>query len=138
MPPVPLRFVKFHGLGNDFVLTEDPLVSPERARRICDRRRGIGADGVLTMGPPRSPGAAASMHIYNADGSVAEMCGNGIRCAARHLAERGGGPVTGPLVIDTDAGPRTCTVHRDGAAVEVSVDMGQARLEGEQTFDAAG
>jgi diaminopimelate epimerase len=134
MPAVPLRFVKYHGLGNDFVLTEEPLVTPERARRICDRRRGIGADGILTLGPPRSAGAAAAMHIYNADGSVPEMCGNGIRCAARHLAERRG--LSGAFVIDTDAGPKACTVHRDaaGAVESISVDMGRARVEGESVF----
>jgi diaminopimelate epimerase len=140
MPRVPLRFVKYQGLGNDFVLTEDPLVTPERARRICDRRRGIGADGILTLGPPRTKGAVASMHVYNADGSVPEMCGNGIRCAARHLAERRGLQPDVPFVIDTDAGERTCTAHRDasGAVIAVSVDMGTARLEGEQAFDVAG
>ncbi|HTN50781.1 MAG TPA: diaminopimelate epimerase [Anaeromyxobacter sp.] len=131
---MPLRFEKLQGLGNDFVVVEGPLMDAARARRLCDRRRGVGADGVLTVLPPRTPGAAAAMHIYNSDGSVAAMCGNGIRCLARHLAERRG--LDGTMVIDTDAGPRTCTVHRGrGGAVEaVSVEMGPARLQGEEEF----
>jgi diaminopimelate epimerase len=130
----PLRFTKYHGLGNDFVVVDGPLMEAARAARLCDRRRGVGADGLLTVLPPRTPGAAASMHLYNADGSVALMCGNGIRCLARHLAELQGG--AGELVIDTDAGPRTCTVHRGagGAFEAVSVEMGPARVEGEQLF----
>jgi len=133
IPPVPLRFAKYHGLGNDFVVVEGPLMDAERARRLCDRRRGIGADGVLTVLPPRG-GGAAYMHIFNSDGSVAAMCGNGIRCVARWLAEERG--LEGPLTIETDAGPRRCTVHRGpGGAVEaVSVEMGPARLEGPQDF----
>jgi diaminopimelate epimerase len=88
--------------------------------------------------PPRTPGAAARMHIYNSDGSVAAMCGNAIRCLARHLAEQRG--LAGALVIDTDSGPKTCTVHRGpGGEVEaVSVEMGPARLLGEEVFRVAG
>lgn len=129
-----LSFTKYHGLGNDFVLVEGPLMDPDRARRLCDRRRGIGADGVVTLLPPRAAGALVRMHIYNSDGSVAEMCGNAIRCLARHLAETRGAP--DELVVDTDAGPKRCTLHRGpGGAVEaVSVEMGPARLEGEQDF----
>jgi diaminopimelate epimerase len=136
---VPLRFTKYHGLGNDFVVVEGPLVGPERARRLCDRRRGVGADGVLGILPPTTPGAVATMHIFNSDGSVAAMCGNGIRCVARHLAEARG--LSGDLVVDTDSGPKRCTVHRDGpggAVGTVSVEMGPARLEGEQVFAVAG
>jgi diaminopimelate epimerase len=134
----PLRFSKYQGLGNDFVIVEGPLMSAGRAALLCDRHRGLGADGVLTILPPRTPGAAASMHIYNADGSVAQMCGNGIRCLARHLAETR--RLSGHLLIDTDAGPRACTIHRDaGGEVEaVSVEMGPARVEGEQVFTVGG
>jgi diaminopimelate epimerase len=134
---VRLRFAKYHGLGNDFVVVEGPLMGAERARRLCDRHRGIGADGVLTVLPARS-GGAAYMHIHNSDGSVARMCGNGIRCVARWLAERRG--LDGSLVIETDAGPRRCTVHRgSGGEVEaVSVEMGPARVEGEQEFTVGG
>lgn len=130
-----LTFWKYQGLGNDFVVVEaDGLMGATRAVRLCDRRRGVGADGVLSILPPRTAGAAASMHLYNSDGSEATMCGNGIRCVARHLAERRG--LSGELVIDTDAGPRRCLLHRgaDGAVEAVSVEMGPARHEGEQAF----
>jgi diaminopimelate epimerase len=140
VPRVPLRFVKYHGLGNDFVVVEGPLVGPDRARRLCDRRRGVGADGVLGVLPPRTAGAVATMHIFNSDGSVAAMCGNGIRCVARHLAEARG--LSGELVIDTDAGPKRCTVHAEGgeggAVRAVSVEMGPAQVLGEEEFRVAG
>ncbi len=138
MAIVPLAFWKYHGLGNDFVVVEAAeLMSPARAVRLCDRRRGIGADGVLSVLPPRR-GGVAYMHIYNSDGSVAAMCGNGIRCVARHLAERGG--LAGELVVETDAGPRRCLVHRarSGDCESVSVEMGPARYEGEQVFELGG
>jgi len=134
-----LTFWKYQGLGNDFVVVEtDTLMSAERAARLCDRRRGVGADGVLSLLAARSAGAAAYMHIYNSDGSVAAMCGNGIRCVTRHLADRRG--LSGEIVIDTDSGPRRCLVHRaaDGAVEAVSVEMGPARHEGEQVFDLGG
>ena len=124
-----LQFWKYQGLGNDFVVVEGPLVTAERARRLCDRRRGIGADGVLSVLPPRGADAAAYMHIHNSDGSVAAMCGNGVRCVARHLAETRG--LSGELVVDSDAGPKRCRLEPDGT---VTVEMGPARLEGEQDF----
>jgi diaminopimelate epimerase len=130
-----LAFVKYHGLGNDFVVVDGPLMDADRARRLCDRRRGIGADGVLSVLAPRTPGAAATMHIHNADGSVAAMCGNGIRCVARHLADTRG--IAGEIVIDTDSGPKRCLVHR-GGGVAVSVEMGPARLLGEEELTADG
>jgi len=133
-----LRFSKYQGLGNDFIVVDGPLMDADRARQLCDRRRGIGADGVLTVLPPRSAGAVATMHIFNSDGSVAAMCGNGIRCVARHLADARG--LSGDLTIDTDSGPRPCHVHRgvDGHVEAVSVEMGPARVEGEETFTVGG
>ena len=133
-----LPFTKYHGLGNDFIVVDAPLMDAARARRLCDRRLGIGGDGVLTILPPRSPGAAATMHIYNSDGSVAAMCGNGVRCVARHLAEARG--LEGDVLIDTDSGPKRCTVHRGarGEVEAISVEMGPARLEGEQEFRVGG
>lgn len=132
-----LRFAKYHGLGNDFVVVEGPLMDADRARRVCDRHRGVGADGVLTLLPARA-GGAAYMHIHNSDGSVAAMCGNGIRCVARFLAERRG--LDGSFDVETDAGPRRCTVHRGaGGRVEaVSVEMGPARMTGEEEFTVRG
>ena len=138
MRRVPLRFAKYHGLGNDFVLVEGPVMAPERARRICDRRRGIGADGVVTILAPRSSGAVAAMHITNSDGSVAEMCGNAIRCLAKHLAERRG--LEGRIRIDTDSGTKECTLHLGpgGEIVAVSVEMGPAAVGCEEEFHVAG
>jgi diaminopimelate epimerase len=86
-----LRFAKYHGLGNDFVVIDGrelsaPLVA-ERVRQLCDRHRGIGADGVLTVWP--SSGADARMQIQNADGSESGMCGNGLRCVAHYLQDEG-------------------------------------------------
>jgi diaminopimelate epimerase len=136
MRRVPLRFWKYHGLGNDFVVVDGPLMTPDRAARICDRHRGVGADGVLTVLPPRADGVAY-MHIHNSDGSVARMCGNGIRCVARHLAEARG--LSGELLVETDAGTKRCRVHRGPSGVEaVTVDMGRARVDGPQEFRVEG
>ena len=138
MAGVSLTFWKYQGLGNDFVVVEASApMSARRAIRLCDRRRGIGADGVLTILPPRH-GGTAYMHIYNSDGSVAAMCGNGIRCVARHLAERRG--IDGALAVETDAGTKRCIVHRgpSGAIEAVSVEMGPARYLGEEVFAVGG
>lgn len=117
-----VSFEKYEGLGNDFIVI-DGVMGPRWAshvvERFCDRHFGIGADGILLVGPPSTPGAAGTMTVLNADGSRPEMCGNGIRCVAIHLASRAGGD-PGELVIDTDAGPRRCKVRRDF----VEVDMG--------------
>src|SRR5271166_5288324 len=103
----PLLFYKYEGLGNDFIVVDAPdaaAVSPVRAVELCDRHRGIGADGVLLVLPPGSTaGAVARMRVLNPDGSVSEMCGNGVRCVALHLV-RGGKAVPGSVAIDTDAG----------------------------------
>ncbi len=133
----PLAFWKYQGLGNDFIVVETgDLMPPERARRLCDRRLGIGADGVLSLLPPRS-GGAATMHIHNSDGSVAAMCGNGIRCVARHLAEGRG--ISGTMFIETDSGPKACAVVRGaGGEVAVSVEMGPARREGDLALEVGG
>jgi diaminopimelate epimerase len=112
-------FAKYEGLGNDFIvmdLSQDRL-RPGAVERLCDRHFGIGADGILLLGPPSTAGALARMTVINADGSRAEMCGNGIRCVALHLAGKQGRDQA-ELVIDTDAGPLECKVSGD----EVEVD----------------
>lgn len=122
-----LAFEKYEGLGNDFVVIDaasEAEVSADLARALCDRRRGIGADGVLVMLPARDPSAAGRMRVLNSDGSVAEMCGNGLRCAALHLARRGSG-ATRELAIETDAGVRSCVLEGNGA---VTADMGIVRV----------
>ncbi len=133
-----LAFVKYEGLGNDFVVVDarerpaEVSIDGPLASRICDRHRGVGADGVLVLLPPRTRDAVASMRVLNADGSEAEMCGNGIRCVAKHVAESGGGrAVPSVLRFDTGAGLLTTEVELDveGRVRDVTVDMGRARLE---------
>lgn len=130
-----LRLVKHQGLGNDFLVALDgfgggndgcevfhsDVELADLARRVCDRRRGIGADGLLVG---REDGARTTMVLYNADGSRAEMSGNGIRCFAHAIARRAGSLAT--QVIETDAGTRTvhleATDHPD--VLLATVDMG--------------
>lgn len=124
-------FFKYHGLGNDFVVLDRRQsgqdVDADTTRRLCDRHFGIGADGVLTILP--APGAAGRMVVHNADGSVAQMCGNGLRCVVKHLAERGGGRPQ-RLDVATGAGTLSCEIAWSGGEVAtVTVAMGPARLE---------
>ena len=119
---------KYHGLGNDFVVVEadEPKAAPEDIRRICDRHRGVGGDGVILVCPPRRPEVDARMVIYNRDGTRPEMCGNGIRCVARHLAEVQ--EIEAPLVIESDAGLKECRFPaRQPGNWQVAVNMGQGR-----------
>lgn len=137
-----LPFWKLEGLGNDFVLLDErahaePSLAVAARVALCDRHRGVGADGVLTVLAARTPGALARMHLTNADGSVAEMCGNGLRCISLYLCDKGAVGVGQAHVIDTDAGPRGATVIDTGAqGVErrVRVDMGSARFESPAQF----
>lgn len=134
----PVKLSKYHGAGNDFVVVdlragEPPGPSVQDAavaQVVCDRHFGVGADGVLAVLPPTSAGADATMRVINSDGSEAEMCGNGLRCFVKHLAERDPA-LSGrnALTIDTGFGPLTCDIGRRGASVEtVSVEMGRPRL----------
>lgn len=119
-----LTLTKHHGLGNDFLVVFDPPAAdlPRLARRLCDRRRGIGADGLLVA--TDAEGYAARMVLYNADGSRAEMSGNGIRCFAQAVARRDG-HLDDQLVL-TDAGNRVVHLAAtdDDLTIEASVDMG--------------
>jgi diaminopimelate epimerase len=114
-----VRLTKHHGLGNDFLVVLDPrgslTVDPHLARHLCDRRRGVGADGLIRVGP------GVTMELLNADGSRAEMSGNGIRCLAHAVARSRGVPDL-ELDVNTDAGPRHVSLRGDVA----SVDMGAA------------
>jgi diaminopimelate epimerase len=119
-------FEKWEGLGNDFVVFDEPglAMDPALAARLCDRRFGIGADGVLLVSREHE-GARPRMVVYNADGSRPEMCGNGLRCVVGHLAARGFAGTE--LGIDTDAGEKLCQVTTSEAdRFEVSVQMGIA------------
>jgi diaminopimelate epimerase len=119
-----LTLTKHHGLGNDFLVVFDPGVDdlPALAVQLCNRRRGIGADGLLVAEP--AEGYAARMTLYNADGSRAEMSGNGIRCFAQALAARRG-DLADQLIL-TDAGERlvVLTATADPATIEARVEMG--------------
>lgn len=117
---------KHHGLGNDFLVAVEPGLTDEQlpalARRWCDRRRGIGADGLLIAEP--ADGFVARMTLYNADGSRAEMSGNGIRCFAQSLA-RARGTLDEQRIL-TGAGERVVTLEptEDPHTILASVDMG--------------
>lgn len=119
-----LSLTKHHGLGNDFLVAFDPPVDdlPDLARRVCDRRRGVGADGLLVA--TAAEGYTARMVLYNADGSRAEMSGNGIRCFAQAVARRDES-LADQLVL-TDAGDRRVHLRAtdDADTLEASVDMG--------------
>jgi diaminopimelate epimerase len=129
-----MRLTKHHGLGNDFLVLLDldgtRPVSPDEARALCDRRTGIGADGLLraTAG---TNAAQITMELLNADGTPAEMSGNGIRCLAQAVFQAGLAepPV---LTVSTVAGLRTVRVlaRSDGRTHRMSVDMGQAKVVG--------
>jgi diaminopimelate epimerase len=155
-----MRLTKHHGLGNDFLVLlderGDASLTSDVVRSLCDRRRGVGADGVLRATPTPTEGVDAKMELFNADGSVAEMSGNGIRCLAQALLLEGWAARDDRVVIATQAGVRTVSVRRTfdesrwespgesggaaasrstsgaGAAVPrtlvMSVDMGAARI----------
>lgn len=125
-----LTLTKHHGLGNDFlVMFEMPADPAALARLVCDRRRGIGADGLL-VGEPAA-GYAARMTLYNADGSRAEMSGNGIRCFAQAVADRRG--CLDEQLILTDAGDRlvVLTATDDPSTIQASVEMGEVGVVAE-------
>ena len=129
-----LSFVKLHGTANDFIYVDAregfPGDPAELAPRLCDRRRGIGADGLILVRPPSSGDADCRMVIYNADGSRAEMCGNGIRGLAKFVHDRRLVRAS-PLRVETDAGVKT--VHAEvanGRVARVTVDMGAPVWEG--------
>jgi diaminopimelate epimerase len=130
-----MRFAKYHGLGNDFLVVDlraagadeaAAIQAPRTVIALCDRQFGVGGDGVLAILP--SATADARMRVLNSDGSEAEMCGNGIRCVAKELYERGG--LRKPsLAIDTGAGRLVCEIDARGDAVaSVTVAMGTPRL----------
>ena len=135
-----MEFTKMHGLGNDYLyMKADALPGPEEAAALAlrwsDRHTGVGSDGIIWILPP-SPaaaavGAVACMRIFNADGSEAMMCGNGIRCVGKYLYDRGlVPPETRLLRMETLSGIKALHLEvRDGAVQQVSVDMGQARVE---------
>jgi len=136
-----VSFFKYHGLGNDFVLLDgltrplpvEALVDPRRAALLCDRHRGVGADGLVLLLPPTDDAAQVRMRIINADGSEAEMCGNGIRCAAKALHDHVAGfERSDSIAFATGAGLLRCdlSLGADGLVSQVRVDMGRPSVQG--------
>jgi diaminopimelate epimerase len=127
-----IAFTKYHGLGNDFILidnraTTEPILTPDQAIQWCDRHFGIGADGVI-FALPGQAGTDYTMRIFNSDGSEPEMCGNGIRCLGRFVADleiAETGSARPEYRIHTLAGLITPKLQASG---QVTVDMGQPRL----------
>ncbi|WP_344783233.1 diaminopimelate epimerase [Gordonia caeni] len=156
MTTAPMRFVKGHGTQNDFVILPDPDValalSDDLVVALCDRQRGLGADGLLRVaraGALRRAGVLTAlpdgvsdddwfMDYRNADGSIAEMCGNGVRVFA-HYCRAAGLVETDRFVVGSRAGGRAVQVHSwEPSAAEVTVEMGPARLDGQATTLIAG
>jgi len=135
MEPSSTRFVKMHGAGNDYVyidcFSERPPADPAAlAPVIADRHRGVGGDGLVLVLP--STKAAARMRMFNADGSEAEMCGNGVRCVAHLVVAHGHAPA-GAVAIETGRGVLTVDVRLQGPRrSQVRVDMGEPILEAER------
>lgn len=130
---MPLRFTKMHGLGNDYVYVDvfeqqiaDP---PALARRIADRHRGVGGDGLILVAPPEGAAADVRMIMFNADGSRSQMCGNGVRCVAKFAYERGRSRAN-PMRVQTDRGVLTLELAlKEDQVEQVRVDMGEPILE---------
>lgn len=138
-----IRFVKMHGIGNDYVYVDvasDPALEGRfdgeagRAlvRRMSDRHRGIGGDGVILVARPREgagKGADVRMRMFNADGSESEMCGNGVRCVAKFAHDRLG-VTRNPMRVETGRGVLPIEYRAEGGRlVEATVDMGAPILE---------
>ena len=120
-----LHFTKMNGAGNDFVVVDNRqgqlALSREQIARLCDRHRGVGADGLLAVEPARN-GADFRMRYYNADGGEAEMCGNGARCFARFASRLAG--LTGKLRFETEAGVISAECVGDNIRLAMSEPQG--------------
>jgi diaminopimelate epimerase len=137
-------FLKGHGTENDFVLlpdldgavhgelSEEQMV--QRVRALCDRRAGIGGDGVLRVVRAISPDAEWFMDYRNSDGSLSEMCGNGIRLFVRYLVDEGLADGSRPIAVDTRDGVKTLTVDGD----LITADLGAPKVLGETTVEVDG
>jgi len=142
---VKIKFWKMHGLGNDYIIFKDWNQEfrdyADLAKEVCRRRFSVGADGVIVLCKPSNPEADIKMRIFNADGSEAEMCGNGIRCLAKYAYENS---ITkkAKMKIETLAGLKTLELELEKGIVEkISVDMGRPQfnrealpMEGTGTF----
>ena len=128
-----LRFFKYEALGNDFIIIDEmhlsvkkpgqrePFLSLQKRMQLCDRHRGIGADGIITVFRSEAPGTVAYMHITNLDGSIPEMCGNGFRCVAKWLADEGKIPPNGEGALLTDDGIKSFKLDEEMCTVEMGI-----------------
>lgn len=131
-----IPFTKAHACGNDFLIVNRADVGncdlADLTRRLCERYTGIGADGVEYF--QRLSDTSAKIHLRNADGSVAEISGNGTRCVAAWMAEEINAEPGESFSLETDAGPRTCTIKEfrdsdDGPTILIATDMGEPEFE---------
>ena len=136
-----IRFTKMHGCGNDYIyinMMERKIANPQAvAIAWSDRHKGIGSDGLVLIGASPVPEADYTMHIYNADGSEAMMCGNASRCIGKYLYERGLTDKT-EIRLLTLSGVKILSLHvTDGVVESVTVDMGEPVLEDESQYMAS-
>ncbi len=131
-----LNFTKLHGLGNDFVFVDDMdetiNLTAEQVAFLCDRHFGIGGDGVVLVRPSKRPECAGYMHYINSDGTLAEMCGNGVRCFTKFLVDHGYVDANaGSYIADTKRGPLpiSFTLDNDGLMSMATVDMDEPILD---------
>jgi diaminopimelate epimerase len=125
-----MKFTKMHGCGNDFLIVDGPIeIDAAWVRALCERRTGIGADGILVIGTAR--GRCWPLVIHNADGSIADACGNGSRCVARYLLDRHGGEA---LELDTASGVVRAWRDPAGIAIELAApQVGESlRVDGRE------
>lgn len=128
-----MQFWKYEGLGNDFVIVEREQASgldSSRAVELCDRHFGVGADGVLVVGPGRA--SAWRMTVHNADGTQPEMCGNGLRCVARYLRDHHG--LDSKFAVETDAG----VLEIEDGPLGIAVTLGAIADHGAADVEAGG
>lgn len=134
-----MKFTKMHGLGNDYIYVyakEVPANAEELSRKLSERRFGIGSDGMIWILP--SDKADFEMRIFNADGSEAKMCGNGIRCVGKYVYDKG---LTDKkdITVDTLSGIKTLKlIVKDGKVTDATVGMGKSRVEKPVTLSACG
>ena len=133
-----MKFTKMHGLGNDYLYVWGPVPDNIAAlsQKLSDRHFGAGSDGMIYIAP--STAADFSMRIFNADGSEAKMCGNGIRCVGKYVYDKGYTDKT-RLTIETQSGVKTLRLHlKNGVVDTVTVAMGIAAVSPPQTVEAGG
>ncbi len=124
-----MRFSKYQGTGNDFIIIEGEVndLSPDKIKRVCDRRYGVGADGLIFVG--KKTESQVSVAIFNADGGLADMCGNGLRCTAQYFLDRG--DKIDALALSV--GDKRYPVWADGS--KIVVEMGSPKILEEGVLD---